>query len=385
MTCNTNLNILLYFKKDILQNILNFLSEDDFKNMLYIFSKNKFLKEELKYILYKNLVNFNNNNIEYYNNTYNISFEKIILKKNIDNNVILTIKNSFINLKILYFLINSYDSYIINIVKYCKELKTLSLIGNSNITDIAIDCISQNCLKLENIYLNYCEKITYKSINNLLKSCKYLKNIEFSGKDVNDYFLINISENCVKLESLNLKYCNNITDLSISALFKNKLKLKHIDLTCCEYITENSITNIAKKCNNLESIILQNCININNNGIINLINYCNNLKSINLIGCNLINIDSVSLIFSTCKKLENISLFGKNQINDNILINIKENKLNEIYFNSIFGITENGLINFIKKSHFLEKIKIPKSNIVTDLVLHLLTFQTPIIYKPFYK
>jgi hypothetical protein len=372
-----------YFKKDILQNILNFLPEYDFKNILKAFSKNKYLKDELKFILYKNLLYFNNDNIdcEYYSNYYSISYEKIILKKIIDNNVFSTIKNSFFNLKNLYFFFGSDDNYSMSILQYCKELTTLSLIGNSSITDNTLRCISKNCLKLENIYLNYCENITYNGVNNILLSCKNLKNIEFSGKNINNTFLVNISDNFSRLESLKLKYCYDISDFSINNCFlKTKLKLKHLDLTGCsnDLLSENSIVNIVRKCNNLESIILQNCKNVNNNVIINLINNCSNLKCINLIGCAMINSESIKFLFEKCLKLETISLCENNKLNDSILNNLnKTMNLKEIYFLSIRSITDKGLINLINNSPFLEKIKIPRCINISDFFLEEISKKFP--------
>ena len=65
-----------------------------------------------------------------------------------------------------------------------------------------------------------------------------------------------------RLTSINLSWCDNITDTSVIEITKRCLQLRSINLSDCDKITDASVIEIAKGCSQLSSIFLISGSNI---------------------------------------------------------------------------------------------------------------------------
>jgi Leucine Rich repeat len=84
-----------------------------------------------------------------------------------------------------------------------------------------------------------------------------------------------------------LRYCNGITDesISISALAEGCGQLQTIDLDGCQSITDIGVSALGHGCGQLQTINLSDCHSITDIGISALADGCGQLQTDNLVAC----------------------------------------------------------------------------------------------------
>ncbi|CAD5122296.1 unnamed protein product [Dimorphilus gyrociliatus] len=191
-----------------------------------------------------------------------------------------------------------------NILSSLKESTTLREINLSNCglnvcQGEILSKIVSNCSHLSKLYLKNNQNIeqNFYSIIKSLRSSNHLKEIDFSGCDLNDkcgLLLAEIFRNCCTLEKVYLK-CNHRLESSfdkiISSLKRSSKSLRVIDLSGCG-LNERSgsiIAELFKSCCSLEGIHLKynQDMKASLNKIIQSFQTTLILNEIDLSGCNL--------------------------------------------------------------------------------------------------
>nr|GEZ93467.1 hypothetical protein [Tanacetum cinerariifolium] len=151
-----------------------------------------------------------------------------------------------------------------SLVRSCKNLRTLVLIGCVNVTDKSLKIISEaTCLNtlnlqccclisdlgleylangdlkhcLKRLYLDKCDRITDIGIIHL-KKLVTLSTLSFlrCGGKITDYGIVSLCE-LPNIESLNLDYLFNITDISLLEIGRKCLNIFSVSFNGCERIT----------------------------------------------------------------------------------------------------------------------------------------------------
>lgn len=134
-------------------------------------------------------------------------------------------------------------------IKYISTLSSLihlNLFNCNNITGLGLTYIN----KLKNIrYLNLggCFEINNKSLLNI-SELKYLRHLNLSGSVINDTGLTFISKNFKSLETLNIRWCDKISQIGVFHLFQLPF-LKHLCVDKCTNINIKFIDSLSKKFN----------------------------------------------------------------------------------------------------------------------------------------
>lgn len=102
------------------------------------------------------------------------------------------------------------------------------------------------------------------------------------GHQLEDEFLIKMSENCPNLRELDLYICPKLTDKSIVAVTQNCTKLQKLRLTHCNKLTDKSITSVAENCPNLQVLNLVFDRTITDASILTVTQRCPELQCISL-------------------------------------------------------------------------------------------------------
>jgi len=124
---------------------------------------------------------------------------------------------------------------------FTRPLVTLNL-RNSPINDQMLDWVVSRCPEIETVILENCQNVT-------------------------DHSIIRLAQKLKGLTTLDISFCDQITDSSLSALAENEdSKLKFLDLSYCYNVTTRGIKEVGLKCTRLESLVL--------NGVENIINTC---------------------------------------------------------------------------------------------------------------
>jgi len=124
---------------------------------------------------------------------------------------------------------------------FTRPLVTLNL-RNSPINDQMLDWVVSRCPEIETVVLENCQNVT-------------------------DHSIVKLANKLKGLTTLDISFCDQITDASLNALAENEdSKLKFLDLSYCYNVTTRGIKEVGLKCTRLESLVL--------NGVENIINSC---------------------------------------------------------------------------------------------------------------
>ena len=83
--------------------------------------------------------------------------------------------------------------------------------------------------------------------------------------------LIEISNNCLNLKTLNIRGCSKLTIVGVNLIEKKCLKLENIEISFNENITDLSLIEISKHCLNLKILNIER---YSKDGLIAIVKKC---------------------------------------------------------------------------------------------------------------
>ncbi|XP_044747934.1 protein AMN1 homolog isoform X2 [Coccinella septempunctata] len=151
---------------------------------------------------------------------------------------------------------------------------------SADVDDDVLQILS-TCKGLQRIYLTNdgTHHISKQELLNFLKSQNQLQRLQLRNCDiVDDSVLECISENCQKIDSLDVKGCREITDEGLNFLCSLKC-LQGVTLSKTK-ITNDGLINFIKGPNGrrLKELVLDNCLHINIIGLREVPRYCPDLE-----------------------------------------------------------------------------------------------------------
>ncbi|KAJ8024595.1 F-box/LRR-repeat protein 4 [Holothuria leucospilota] len=136
--------------------------------------------------------------------------------------------------------IKEFDRVALAIGNYCKDLISLNLWRANSLTSQGLNCISQNCINLEEIDLGWCNKINPESncFVTLVQSCTRLKKVFLSGvKHTRDADVQAFATCCQNLELLDVMGGIFVHPSSINRLLHSSRRLVFLDVSYCRHIS----------------------------------------------------------------------------------------------------------------------------------------------------
>ena len=153
--------------------------------------------------------------------------------------------------------------------------------------------------RLNSINLRYCSNVSNASLIEIAQGLPQLTSITCPGK-VTNASLVAIARGCPQLTFINLFCCRKITDTSVLEIARRCPRLTSINLGLCNKITDASLIEIARRCPQLTSIELYGCGNlVTDASVIELARGCPQLKSVIFSCCY-----NISLAFINALKKE---------------------------------------------------------------------------------
>ncbi|KAK3085311.1 hypothetical protein FSP39_001349 [Pinctada imbricata] len=176
----------------------------------------------------------------------------------------------FLEELILYNCKEIEDVSIIALAHKQKSLKILDIRECVNLTDAGVGAIAANLLKLETLKLSKCRQVTGLAV----KKFSLLSRLQVL--DMSDMYQLMSSsaqEGLCKnvkmpLTYLNLSCCSLLTDVFVEALCKTHPHLVHLDLGSCNQISNLSVHEISKSLKYLQFLRLAWCKKITDLGIL---------------------------------------------------------------------------------------------------------------------
>ncbi|XP_057973686.1 F-box protein SKP2A-like [Malania oleifera] len=164
------------------------------------------------------------------------------------------------------------DIAVETIANYCHDLQELDLSKSFKLTDCSLRVLAHGCPNLIKLNISGCSAFSDDALQYLTEFCRKLKYLNLCGcvKAVSNEALQAIGRNCSQLQSLNLGWCERVSDDGVMSLAKGCPDLRALDLCGCVLITDISVIALANRCLHLRSLGLYYCQNITDTAMYSL-------------------------------------------------------------------------------------------------------------------
>ncbi|KAK9735487.1 hypothetical protein RND81_04G208700 [Saponaria officinalis] len=207
------------------------------------------------------------------------------------------------------------DVDIVRLVNGCTALTVLNLSCCDAVTDTTIAAIAASCLKLCCLMLESCSSMTEMNLQLLGFRCIHLEELDVTDCcGINDTALGFLSR-CVKLKSLKLGLCNNISDKGLSYLASKCKDITELDLYRCPGVGDEGMAALSRGCKNLKKLNVSYCSGLTDKGM----EYIGALEELyDLEMRSLMNVTGIGLqaVASGCKRLAQLDLKCCSNIQD---------------------------------------------------------------------
>ncbi|CAN6341962.1 unnamed protein product [Urochloa humidicola] len=193
------------------------------------------------------------------------------------NSLMISLASKFTKLQVLTLRQNKpqlEDSAVEAVANYCHDLRELDLSRSFGLSDRSLYALAHGCPRLTRLNISGCSSFSDTALSYLTCRCKNLKCLNLCGcvKAASDRALQAIAQNCGQLQSLNLGWCDDVTDKGVTSLASGCPDLRAVDLCGCVLITDESVVALANGCPHLRSLGLYFCQNITDRAMYSLAN-----------------------------------------------------------------------------------------------------------------
>ncbi|KAL8158099.1 hypothetical protein AgCh_002707 [Apium graveolens] len=212
------------------------------------------------------------------------------------------------------------------------------------LSDAGLASIGDGFPKIEKLSLIWCSNATSAGLKSMAEKCKFLKSLDLQGCYVGDQGLGAVGGCCKKLEDLNLRFCEGLTDTGLVELAIGcKSTLKSIGVAACAKITDISLEAVGSHCKCLESMSLDSEF-INNKGVLAVAKGCLQLKVLKL-QCINVTDEALQAVGLFCLSLELLSLYSFQRFTDKSLYAIGKGckKLKNLTLSDCYFLSDKGL------------------------------------------
>lgn len=191
------------------------------------------------------------------------------------NNLVLSLAPKFTKLQTLILRQDKpqlEDNAVETIANFCHDLQILDLSKSFKLTDRSLYAIALGCRDLTKLNISGCSAFSDNALAYLASLCRKLKVLNLCGcvRAASDTALQAIGHYCNELQSLNLGWCENVTDVGVMSLAYGCPDLRTLDLCGCVLITDDSVIALANRCPHLRSLGLYYCQNITDRAMYSL-------------------------------------------------------------------------------------------------------------------
>lgn len=158
-----------------------------------------------------------------------------------------------------------------HLVSNCSQLTRLSLRDNLYCTDQGMIAIGEGCSDLTALDLMYCRHPTTEGVIAFTKKCSRLASLNVNAFGCVRRGLPLSSEVIYEyLTSLNLSYCQDVTDESLAALGQMAPSLKSLAISDCNQLTHLGLSWLVNGCSGLTALDISSCEKVDNRGVSSL-------------------------------------------------------------------------------------------------------------------
>ena len=152
--------------------------------------------------------------------------------------------------------LNITDDGLKQFIEQYPSLRKIRAHNCPQITDATVIAIGTHCLRLMELDLTGCVKVTDEGIHHL-RSLTHLRSLALTQTQITDDALISIGQSAFHhtLNEINLRMCTEITDDGFLFLLKHCPNLKTIGFIQCPKLTERSRQNLNSQSHQLSYLV----------------------------------------------------------------------------------------------------------------------------------
>jgi F-box/leucine-rich repeat protein 14 len=221
--------------------------------------------------------------------------------------------------------ITNHSLFYISMLKKVKKLNLRSCrqISDYGIGDLCNISVQENTRSLEDLCLQDCQKLSDESLRHISAGLPNLDKINLS-------FCVSITDTGLKslsklttLRDLNLRSCDNISDIGVGFLGENGLNLHSLDVSFCANITDSGMKHIASGISSLRSLSLTTC-SIGDDGLKRLSKALSDLEVLNIGQCVAITDEGLLSLAEHSNRLRSLDLYGCPKVTSSALALVRK-------------------------------------------------------------
>jgi hypothetical protein len=132
------------------------------------------------------------------------------------------IRNSHVS---QYDLVVDEDTMVVKIADFSMSLRWLKIDGRY-FSDMGMIKIGEGCPKIQHLSISHCSNITDISIVKIAECCQKFLDVSESGRNLIDRGMTEIAEYSPNIENLNISFCCEIIDVSLTKIEESCQNLK---------------------------------------------------------------------------------------------------------------------------------------------------------------
>ncbi|CAD7077420.1 unnamed protein product [Hermetia illucens] len=180
------------------------------------------------------------------------------------------------------------------------ELEYLGLQDCQRLTDEALRHAAQGLTSLKGVNLSFCVSITDGGLKHLARMPNLRELNLRSCDNISDIGMAYLTEGTSSLTSLDVSFCDKIGDQALNHISQGLFHLRSLSLNQC-HITDEGLSRVAKSLHDLEVLNIGQCSRITDAGLQMLADELVNLKAIDLYGCTQLSAEGIDRIMKLPK------------------------------------------------------------------------------------
>lgn len=185
--------------------------------------------------------------------------------------------------------INISDRALEGLSERCRQLEVLTLRGCEKLTSNAMRALIDPCHfkvgmcdSLLSLDLSYCSSVATSSILDMLAECACLEELFLEGiVGVNDDFVHQMCISCRTITKLCLQRCQSITDASLCSI-ADFLWMEMLDISHCTKISDPAVETLSLVCNAIQDLKLRRCNKLTSQSLLALVRNCRGLREVDI-------------------------------------------------------------------------------------------------------
>jgi ribonuclease HIII len=183
-------------------------------------------------------------------------------------------------------------------------------------------------VKLTSVELSMCSNLTDAAVVAVAEHCAGLTSLSVAGcKNLTDAAVVAVAEHCGGLTSLNVSYCKNLTDAAVVAVAEHCAGLTSLDVRSLETFSGGASSLETYKeilAGTLTSFKPMNPPTATDASLVAVAERCAGLTSLSVAGCKILTDAAVVAVAEHCAGLTSLSVAGCEKLTDAAVVAVAE-------------------------------------------------------------